>query len=105
MLSIACYVSQSYAPGASVAAPPTSARAAVRMNTADELGISCEGDCEAVYSKLPESVQPGVVTVTPRGVEQNVLPEVPLTPMAVDAASVRRLWVLVLCLGRFAGHS
>ena len=62
MLSIACYVSQSYAPGASVAVPPNSARAAVRMNTADELGISCEGDCEAVYSKLPESVQPGVVT-------------------------------------------
>ena len=43
MLSIACYVSQSYAPGASVAAPPTSARAAVRMNTADELPLRIPG--------------------------------------------------------------
>ena len=28
----------------------------------DELGMNCEGDCEAVYSKLPKSVKPGVVT-------------------------------------------
>merc|ERR1719353_2743265 len=28
----------------------------------EELGMNCEGDCEAVYSKLPKSVKPGVVT-------------------------------------------
>jgi len=28
----------------------------------DDMGIPCEGDCEATYARLPDSVKPGVVT-------------------------------------------
>jgi len=51
------------APIAPVHAPRTGARAALRMGTAaDDMGIPCEGDCAITYSKLPDSVKPGVVT-------------------------------------------
>ena len=74
MLCAAALISvQDYAPGASVAPALGASRSAahlVRMSAAEgnpmsfaeDIGIPCEGDCEAVYSKLPASVKPGVVT-------------------------------------------
>jgi len=73
MLSAAALFSvQGYMPGALVAPPSeASLRTAhfVRMGSpedaatfSEDIGIPCEGDCEAVYSKLPKSVKPGVVT-------------------------------------------
>ena len=52
---------------------------------------SCYGPNNPVATCTDTWIQPGVVTVTPRGVEQHVMPKVLLTPMAVEAASVRRL--------------
>ena len=74
MLSAVALISvQGYAPSASVAPAVGASRSAARFmrmgapeepcsTFAEDLGIPCEGDCEAVYSKLPASVKPGVVT-------------------------------------------
>ena len=59
---------QGYAPSVSVAPAAGASRSAARLTRmaaetfSEELGMNCEGDCEAVYSKLPKSVKPGVVT-------------------------------------------
>ena len=59
---------QGYAPSVSVAPAAGASRSAARLTRmasetfSEELGMNCEGDCEAVYSKLPPSVKPGVVT-------------------------------------------
>eukprot|EP00964_Phaeocystis_antarctica_P073354 scaffold44993_cov72-Phaeocystis_antarctica.AAC.2 len=73
MLSAVALISvQGYAPGASMAPAVGASRSAARSmhmsadagtgTFSEDLGIPCEGDCEAVYSKLPASVKPGVVT-------------------------------------------
>ena len=74
MLSAVALISvQGYAPSASVAPAVGASRSAARFmrmgapeagtgTFSEDLGIPCEGDCEAVYSKLPASVKPGVVT-------------------------------------------
>ena len=72
MLSAVALISvQGYAPSASVVPAVSASRSAARFmrmsapesgTFSEDLGIPCEGDCEAVYSKLPSSVKPGVVT-------------------------------------------
>jgi len=73
MLSAVALISvQGYAPSASMAPAVGASRSAARSmhmsadagtgTFSEDLGIPCEGDCEAVYSKLPASVKPGVVT-------------------------------------------
>lgn len=71
LCATALFSVQGYTPSASVAPPLGASRSAtqlLRMSEGDaksfseDIGIPCEGDCEAVYSKLPASVKPGVVT-------------------------------------------